>query len=328
MNKGHVKVNNILFCLAVLLLVSGCTSMQTMSNYARSGDTVTIAIGGSENHVKVPILKQEDLTVTITDAANVVHPVKVRYVFRVYPDPTSRYMHPLWGVINNEYQWMAIVDLVDPATDNPLPLAAGPAIIALDSVNIQTHKLFGVPTVNGEIDSVDIEILAGTGSSNPLNYMQAINKNAMYFAIPGPQVEVKPSRQVLKAEGLIVSGGEFVFSYVDSSFERDLMAVPTTSDRYTQIAANRISQGDGTSLLKVIITNPNGFVASDSIQPLGRISPFNGLSFSLFWWPLDGQPETVTDANWQDHIQLVSGKYVDRNGDLIPDLSPVLTKVR
>jgi hypothetical protein len=70
MNKGHVKIINLLIYLTLLLLVSGCTSMQPISNYARTGDTVMIAIGGSGKHVTKPILEKEDVTITITDSSS------------------------------------------------------------------------------------------------------------------------------------------------------------------------------------------------------------------------------------------------------------------
>ena len=45
-----------------ITLFSGCSSMQSMSSYARTGDTISIALGGSEDsNSLVEILKKEDI---------------------------------------------------------------------------------------------------------------------------------------------------------------------------------------------------------------------------------------------------------------------------
>ena len=74
-----------------LLAVFGCASQQPLSHYARSGDTVAVSLGGTDSNALASVLKKENITVTLTDAANSVHPLKVRNVFRVYSDRTSRY---------------------------------------------------------------------------------------------------------------------------------------------------------------------------------------------------------------------------------------------
>jgi hypothetical protein len=52
-------------------------------------------------------------------------------------------------------------------------------------------------------------------------------------------------------------------------------------------------------------------------------SPYKSLNLSLFW---NNNP-LVTDANWQQAIQLVSGEYVDIAGNPVLDVTPVLAKI-
>ena len=88
--------NNLYKFFAIMLSIaffSGCTSMQSMSSYARTGDTVTIALAGTEDtNALVDILKKEDINITITDSASNTYPVKLRHLFRLYPDNSSRYI--------------------------------------------------------------------------------------------------------------------------------------------------------------------------------------------------------------------------------------------
>ena len=122
----------LLFSLAFVML-HGCSSMQSMSSYARTGDTVTISLGGTEeSNALVEILKKEDIAVTIADSSSNTYPVTLRHLFRVYPDHSSSYVFdtkkinsgPSWSSFMPPLlgQWMATVDLVDPVTGLLPPL--------------------------------------------------------------------------------------------------------------------------------------------------------------------------------------------------------------
>jgi hypothetical protein len=123
--------------LLLTAVVSGCAALQPVSNYARTGDTVAVALSASEPAVTI---RREQATAIVTDAASVNQAVKVRNVFRVYSDPSSAYsrrsvMKSGWPSGNEpmeaqsqpyQGQWVAIVDLVDPTTQAHrlrLPLA-------------------------------------------------------------------------------------------------------------------------------------------------------------------------------------------------------------
>ena len=322
--------------LAAMLLCS-CASMQPLSNYARSGDTVMISLGGTESNVLVPVLKKENLAVTITDALSNSYAVKVRNVFRVNGDPTSGYAFrsPTTTLIYDSYVdphqglWLAVLDLVDPVSEAPIPLATGNATLAVSSPEIQNwydHSGFGWPWTNGNLSNIPIEILAGTGAPNPMNYLGPVSSAPMNSTGPNPQVEVTASGSATTPIG----GGTFVFQFQNADFGGLLTrprAVVTVPDPNVQIMSEVVDQGDGTSLLTVVILNPHGFKQDNNkgLDVVAGKSLRRSLRFSLVW---SSQNAVVNDANWQNSLQLVSGEYFDLDGVSLPVLTPTLTKAR
>lgn len=322
----------------ITLLVSACASMQPISNYARTGDTVMISLGGTESNALVPVLKKENLTITITDSVSNSYPVKIRRVFRVYSDPTSGYSYRSASMMQpsapnldvyvdaHQGQWMAVIDLVDPATDTPWPLATGPAQLSVSSPEIQNwvdHSGYGWAWTNGNLDNIPVEILAGTGSSNPMNYLGPMSNDPMASLEPQPQVEVTVSGTPLADIG----GGslEILYTNADSGQNAAPSVTATTPDPNIQLASSREPQGDGTTLLRILITNPHGFMQTDHQAGLAAgKSMLRSLRFNLVWEP----NAVVNDANWQNSIQLVNSEFVDVDGNTLPGLTPVLTKVR
>ncbi len=330
--------------LTLLLIVftfnSGCASRQSISNYARSGDTVVLSLGGTDSNALAAVLKKQNITVSITDAANVVRTATLRNVFRLYSDPTSGYnfrspgssLHYDTYVTPHQGLWMAVVDLVDPASGNPLVLAVGPATISVSSPDLNPwvdNSGFGWSWTNGNLSNIPIEILAGSGSLNPMNYLTPLSTAPLDSLTPEPQVEVTVSGTPSQPVG----GGSFVFRLVKADFvssfgSQALPRVATTSaDPNVQLAWSRIDQGNGVVILKVIITNPHGFNIDNSKTGLiSGNSLLRSLRFSIFW---DGLYNTspITDANWQNSLQLVSGEYIGLNGNVLPELTPSLSKV-
>lgn len=336
-----------LWTMLILALLSGCASQQSVSNYARTGDTVTVALGGSEeSNALVEILKKTDIAVTLTDANGTVYPVKLRHLFRAYGDYASGYMNrthkasvgPWYDSFIPVYmgQWIAVVDLVNPVDNAPPALAVGAATLNFSAPGkLNTwHDYTGYnwPWPNGDLSAVSLEILAGTGAPNPLNY-----QNPVSFA---PVTALEPLTQILvEPKGTpsgTIGGGSFSFIYNPTDFGAPLKAVPAGHDPYVQLSSSYTDLGDGTTKLKVMIMNPAGFMQSNELRgylsngnKTSDRSPFKSLRFSLVW---DGvmQATNVTDANWQNSIQLVSAQsgYIDINGEPMPALTPTMAKVR
>lgn len=334
-------------CALLLVgLIVGCSSQQPLSNYARTGDTVAVALAGTEqSNALVEILKKEDIAVTLTDSAGVVHPVKLRNLFRTYGDYTSGYMHRTHkrnvGSWYDSFipaymgQWIAVVDLVDPASGTAPTLAVGAATLgfsAPDQLNpTKDYPGYGWAWTNGNLSSVPLEILAGTGAPNPLNYQQPVSFSPIGSLEPLTQILVEPAGT---PSGLI-GGGTFTFIYTPDDFGAPLKAVPAGHDPYVQLSASYTDLGNGTRMLKVIVMNPAGFLVDDDLrsslsagEKTSRKSPFKSLRFSLVW---DGvtQPNNVTDENWQNSIQLVAEQsgYININGEPVAALAPSMSKV-
>lgn len=322
--------------LLACILFSGCASMQAISNYARSGDTVMISLGGSDSNALASVIRKENVNISITDSLGNNYPVTVRNLFRVNGDPTSGYAFrsPTTTLIYDNYVaphqglWLAVIDLVDPVTGTPLPLAVGSATLTVSSAEIQNwvdHSGYGWPWTNGNLSSVAIEILAGTGTLNPMNYLGPVTFAPLDSLEPNPQVEVTASG----SSGSDIGGGLFVFSFQNADFGGTFgkpRAVVTVPDPNIQIMSNLVDQGDGTSKLNVVIANPHGFkTGNDKAGLVDGQSLRRSLRFSLVW---SSGNATVNDANWSSLLLLDSAGYFDLDGNDIPALTAAMTKTR
>ena len=327
-------------CLLLLLALylTGCASMQPLSNYARSGDTVLISLGGTHSNALVSVLKKGNIAVSITDSNSTLHTVKLRSVFRVYSDPTSGYDFRSPNNIGyydsyvapHQGLWMAVVDLIDPVTDNPVPLATGSATISISSPDLDNwfdHTGYGWSWTNGNLNSIGIEILAGTGAPNPLNYLGPVTTAPLDSLAPNPHLEISTSG----TPSDFVGGASFVLQYDNADFgglasQYLPRAVKLSPDANVQIASHHVHQDDGTTLLTVIVSNPHGFNTNNNKQGIsqGR-SLLRSLGFNLVW---DDKisPTGINDSNWQSHFTLLSSKYIDLQGDALVGLSAVMAK--
>lgn len=335
-------------CTLLLLgLVVGCSSQQPLSNYARTGDTVAVALGGTEqSNSLVDILKKEDIAVTLTDAAGVVHPVKLRNLFRTYGDYTSGYVHRTYrqnagpwydsAVPAHMGQWIAVVDLVDPASGMAPTLAIGTATLNFLAPQQLTprkdYSHYNLTWTNGDLSAVPLEILSGTGAPNPLNYQQPVSFSPVTALEPLTQILVEPNG----TNSELIGGGSFTFIYTPADFGAPLKAVPAGHDPYVQLSSSYTDRGDGSRMLKVYVMNPAGFLptndlrgATAHVDPTSRKSPYKSLRFSLVW---DGLTvaTNVTDENWQNSIQMIADQsgYIDLNGNPVESLTPSMSKVR
>ena len=327
--------------------LTGCGSSQPVSNYARSGDTVIISLGGSESHALVPVLQKANMAVTITDSLANTFPVKVRRLFKVYSDPASAYNV---RSANNQIfiggysspstlfydpyqaQWMAVIDLVDPATDAPPPLTEGAATINVSSPELTNPlAIYGISWTRPDYSTIPIEILQGVGALNSLNApIEFTYVRPMSYVEPLTQLEIVPSG----APASQVLGGasfEFSFNTVDFRYGRPRVVV-ASPDPNIQLMVNYAPDvSSGTTSLKAIVLNPNGFrVANDHASLANGGSDFKSLKVTVVW---DNGPEwndntatAITDS-WMNSIQFVNGTYMDINGVQMTELSPIVTRV-
>lgn len=319
--KSRIIVNTIWLILAGVM--SGCAALQPLSNYARTGDTVGVALSQTEPGV---MIRREQATATLTDAASVNHAVRVRHVFRVYSDPTSAYsrrsvMKSGWDSApvetnSNPYQgqWVAIVDLVNPATGTAPALATGPAKLVV-------NWPLGASNQNS------LEILPGTGQSNPLHGSYLFSNYAAVGTLEQmPQVQITFNGTASTPLG----GASLTFTYNTASFGGSHTApwvVTTSPDPNLELFSSRRDLGNGNTELKATILNPYGFKADDDGYTgiAEQMSLRRDLRVTVAW---DKSLTNITDANWQGVMQLTGYQLFDLNGTAISGLSPVLTKLR
>jgi len=200
-NMKRFTTLNLLVLLAISLGISGCIGYQAFPLAARTGDTISLALGGTSQHETAPgsQITLNDLNVTIqqdingngTIESSETFTVKKRYLFRLYPDPTSgaannpdgMYMDPV-GV------WSAVLDLTYPGTTTALPLVAGlPAKLVVTSNGKLKDTVWG-PSSEGVLSNIPINILPGTGSSHNFNNASPFIAAKMTQLNPLPQVAI------------------------------------------------------------------------------------------------------------------------------------------
>lgn len=322
--RMHMKLR--ILTTVVSLLVVGCSSIQPLPNFARTGDTVSIAVRQTEQGGR--FIKKEQATVTITDAAQASYPVSLRHLFRVYSDPTSAYSirslrrtgweggyAPL-EAYSNPYQgqWIAVVDLVDPVSGAAPSLVAGSAQLTFSS-----------PTT-GAVTST-LEVITGTGVANPLHGTFLVPDYSPVETLePMPHVQLSLSGTPTSSLG----GGSFTFRYVTADFGSTNTApwvVTTSPDPNIQLISRTQDTGDGSSTIYVTVMNPHGFKPDNNITTglAERMSLLRDLRFAIAW---DKSLTNITDANWQNSLQLVGWEIFDLDGNPVVGLTADVQKVR
>ncbi len=158
-----------------------------------------------------------------------------------------------------------------------------------------------------------------------MNYLGPVSSAPLDSLEPNPQVEIIASGDSVT----LIGGGTFVFQFQNADFGNMSTyprAVATVPDPNVQLMSRVVDQGDGTSLLTVAILNPHGFkTGNDKAELVTGKSLRRSLRFSLIW---SSRNAVVTEANWQNALQLVSSVYFDLEGNDILELSAAMTKTR
>lgn len=191
----RIRFERLFLALPMLAaLLGGCVAIQPFPNYARSGDSITLAVGSQEE-----MTRANTQVSLISDAApaNVVDVTNnISSIFRLYADRSSRVYAPDHSNadINFRYlhheQWQTVI-----ALNLPQGLPTGPATVRVQTTAPQPHPLeegmLGpYPDVNTV--SIRVEILPGVGSPNPLQY-----KTTYGGTLNGSYADLQPTRQAL-----------------------------------------------------------------------------------------------------------------------------------
>ena len=281
----------------LIYLVAACSQSDTVTKIAQNGGTMMLSVGAYEElgHVNIA---EGDLTAKITDANSNEAFVKVREVFPLSSDRTSRINRyenndnpPAQGV-RNGYSgfWFVVVDLVDPGTDVATSFDPGTA----------TLEVFGLPLAVTR----SFELLSGAGTLNPI--MQVLGNNTLSWLEPANQVKYIVTDPLISFTEVNLLGAlEFQFDY-DSSDVNGLLAsqwpraVSASNDDNLQISSYTTSDG-GTNTLHVMVLNPAGIGrpadANRNTEAYYQASEVETIRFSLVYPPeVGGTPFEVGSA--------------------------------
>ena len=328
---------------AVLLLMTGCIGLKPLAEYARSGDTIHVNLGGLKRNAQGQVITRADLTVTLVDINGVSHNPPVVAVFRVFPDHTSVYAvqsqdptDTFYGdLVPHDGALWASIRLVDRVTFEPLGnpvtgLPQGTALLNIDSGGklTQTFKPNGV----GIYTRIPLEILAGvTPQPNP--WWSDLAKFQYLAYETHPHLTVKPSTAPATTVGGVQI--EIIYSSTLTSVQQtvnpfELRLVPMHHDPNVGLIQSTTDNGDNTITLKAILTNPNGFVPSVS----GAIGESGTYDLNLALVSNNGKvvltPGSppfydITEIDIPTWFTITANSfYVDLNGDVIPGITPVL----
>jgi len=143
-----------LICVSLLLL-QGCVSLQSFPTLARSGDTITLAVGSAEGMTKA----STSLTYT-PDSTGVPIPIpasSLRAIVPIYPDKrTTAWVNSEAVFIDQTTghgAWLTVLVIDLPV----LPVGTG-------FINIQTTATYPINASNVNNESILLEVLPGSGS--------------------------------------------------------------------------------------------------------------------------------------------------------------------
>lgn len=297
--------------VAVAWVLSGCVALQPFPNAARSGDTVTFAVGAADG------MTVANTTVEFFPGPDpdLVTPIQIpiRSIARIYPDKTSKaWLGEDVLVIprrSSHGGWLAVV-----IVDLP-PLPEGDGFIRISTNSEVTYPRFSA-TPNGT--DLPFTVLPGSGTPNAFDYAAidgASEAGDLGKLAALPQVIVKPP---VPAEGSAtsVSYGAIEMNMTVSLSSRDGLPVvddgiavllddqPQNVLNQTQLLWSR--NGDNFTIMMVSPIGMYSHEARVSIVPRGG-------------------PEYPYDINGTPTLNSIT--YFDLNGTLASGPIPTVSMV-
>lgn len=325
-------LSGVFFCW----VLSGCVGQEAFTKMARSGDTVALALGGSPAHELDPNVRKADMSASITDSSGVSYPVKLRHLFKLHPDPTSKFNYSATyeydsAIFSSRYyrqpnqgEWIAVIDLVDPQSNTLLPLVAGMATLQVTTPDLVNSLPFGIYSSDGNLASIEIEILDGTGSIHDFND----------FGSPGmleplPQIEISFDNSQITDEyvdigsAIVVGAVGFTIDYDDSVFSLVYPPMVRGNINDPRILVHAADIDDnGNRVLKVIaltaekgiVANPDPTLEQDATVKGLRYSKIGDLRIFITWDPALLAAGPINASNVNSVFQISGGTAVDTNG--------------
>lgn len=336
MNRTNLQCLSRLLAALLLLGSTGCINTTVLPGYARSGDIVSIGLGGIKRNTDGTVLwagpsandpAPANITATITDAAAVTYNLKVIGMFRAFPDHVSYYAvnsldrsgtQAIYGEMEPyDGQWWINLQLVD-SSNVPLPLATGQATIAIQSAVLIDQQ----QTWEGQLENYQLTIVPGVRP-----YDETQNERYQYAAYKHrPVLMVKPSDTASVSEiGGLQLKINYKLSYLTAGTPLVPRLVPISHDPNINIVQRTVNNGDGTASLIAMVTNPNGFVALDGGNWAIGKSTLKDLNFAVF---LEATNQALNNWNVNNNVVLDTSAsfYVDGDGNSIVTVVPVLSR--
>jgi len=152
-----------------LLFLQGCVSLKTYPIVARSGDTITIAVGSAEGMTKAntSLSYTPDSTVTLSNPDGVPIPFlasSLRAIVPLYPDKRTLAWNASAATsidgLTGHGSWLTVLVINLPDT-----LQEGTGII-----NVQTAATYSSYSANVNTEDISLEIIPGVGEHSAFSY--------------------------------------------------------------------------------------------------------------------------------------------------------------
>lgn len=295
----NISRNFVYLIIGSLALLQGCVAVQSFPTVARAGDTVTLALGSSDQ------INVSDTTVTYTPdgGAPVDITASIRSIFKLYPDKLS----PTWSFsaasgIPGTSGHGASLDVM--ALDLPASLLPGTGVIRVQ--NNAAYPIFS--DIPSDTD-IAIEILPGVGSPSAFAYSLFGNATAGDFTSleAAPHFRIKPDFEpdgwymapTFAAAELTISG---------TLNAAALAATESQVDGQLRVIADDMSTSLN-SQKQVSWSRNGGEVVINYVSPKGTM-PYYETSVAVFFLPSANYAFTATPS--------VSIRYFDIDGNVVP----------
>lgn len=303
----------ILSSILIIFLLQGCVAVQTFPTAARSGETITIAIGSQDGLTKDNI---QLLFYPQGDTAPVDLTSNIRSVIKIFPDKTSRawvddnatqVMNVFIG--HGAWQNILVIDLPSlPTGLGHFHVSFEPGVIIPNPDAIQ----------NAEGIDIGIDILPGSSDNNAFDYMMTPG-----YQVVGDLSRLEPKPQVVLRYDF--SPGYYNFeSGASLSAAEYKIQVPIQSDVSTLTAEDIVVVYDerpdyGNKQIQTSWSSEGDIVTVNVVKPSNLILHEATIRFSI-----------LIDYSHNDHLidttgtpVLLSHRLFDGNGDEItPHYTP------
>ncbi len=288
-------------CLSLasaIALLCACAGNQPLPNYAKTGDTISVALAGAKADT---FIDKRELSASITDAGG-LHPVKVRHLLRLYADPVSDHgMSKTDGSISAlPGQWVAVIDLIDPVTEIP------PALVGGGQAATLLFTYTGADAIN--FTGQQLIILDSVGQAHPLTFFGGTSSLVSSLE-PRPHLFVGIDSE--PAESLAAAHYRFSCEISEPACPSSLSVARISQHPNVQLIQRGYDDAEnGVRVLEIYLLNPQGFIDATT-------GSTDDIPFAITWPLGDG----VSSANWASVIS-VEASFFDIDGAMTDSVSP------